>query len=54
MITGAGHILKGELLIYDALTPSFRKVKISKNPGCRVCGGGHTIAGGVDEKEPPL
>lgn len=50
LITGAGHILKGELLIYDALTPSFRKVKISKNPGCRVCGGGHTISGRVDEK----
>ena len=38
LIVGTGHILKGELLIYDALKPSFRKVKIPKNPDCPVCG----------------
>jgi adenylyltransferase/sulfurtransferase len=54
LITGAGHILKGELLIYDALTPSFRKVKIPKNPECRACGGGGTMTGLVDEKQPPV
>ncbi len=37
LITGVGHILKGELLIYDALKPSFRTVIIPKNPDCPVC-----------------
>ena len=37
IITGAGEVLRGELLIYDALKPSFRKIKISKNPECPVC-----------------
>jgi molybdopterin-synthase adenylyltransferase len=43
LIIGAGHILKGELLIYDALGPSFRKVKIPKNPDCAVCSDHPTI-----------
>ena len=43
LIVGAGHILKGELLIYDALEPSFRKVKIPKNPDCSVCSDHPTI-----------
>ena len=38
LITGAGSPLKGELLIYDALKPSFRKVKIPENPACPTCG----------------
>jgi len=36
-IIGKGEILKGELLIYDALKAAFRKVKIPKNPECPVC-----------------
>ncbi len=38
LITGTGEVLKGELLIYDALKQSFRKVKIPKNPDCIACG----------------
>ena len=43
LIIGMGHVLKGELLIYDALEPSFRKVKIPKNPACAVCSDHPTI-----------
>ena len=45
LIIGKGEILKGELLIYDALKQSFRKVKIPKNPECAVCGDNPTITG---------
>ncbi len=38
LIVGIGEILKGELLIYNALTQSFRKVKIPENPDCIACG----------------
>lgn len=37
-ITGAGHTLSGEMLIYDALWTETRKVRIARNPGCKVCG----------------
>ncbi len=43
-----GNILKGELLIYDALKPSFRKVKIPRNPECPVCGDHPTITELID------
>ncbi|OGW41287.1 MAG: adenylyltransferase [Nitrospirae bacterium RBG_13_39_12] len=42
-IIGKGELLKGELLIYDALKSSFRKVKIPKNPDCPVCSDHPTI-----------
>ena len=48
LIVGTGHILKGELLIYDALKPSFRKVKIPKNPDCPVCSDHPTITELID------
>ncbi len=48
LIIGTGHILKGELLIYDALKPSFRKVKIPKNPDCPVCSDHPTITELID------
>lgn len=37
LILNKGKVLKGELLIYDALTLTFRKVKIPKNPDCPAC-----------------
>lgn len=37
LIIGRGEVLSGELLIYDALKSTFRKVKIPKNPECPVC-----------------
>jgi adenylyltransferase/sulfurtransferase len=43
LIIGKGEILKGELLIYNALKNSFRKVKVPKNPDCPVCSDHPTI-----------
>jgi adenylyltransferase/sulfurtransferase len=48
LIIGAGHVLKGELLTYDALEPSFRKITIPKNPACAVCGEHPTITELID------
>lgn len=33
-----GNPLSNQLLIYDALGATFRRVKVPKNPGCPVCG----------------
>lgn len=38
LITGAGTVLKGELLIFDALEGQTRKIRIKSNPACTVCG----------------
>ncbi len=43
LIIGKGEILKGELLIYNALKNSFRKVKVPKNPDCPICSDHPTI-----------
>jgi len=43
LILGKGDILKNELLIYNALKTTFRKVKVPKNPDCPVCGSNPTI-----------
>ena len=42
-ILGVGDLLNGYLLTYDALTMTFRKVKIPHNPACAVCGRQPTI-----------
>ena len=51
LILGIGEILKGELLIYDALKSSFRKIKVPKNPDCPVCGNHPTIRELTDYSE---
>ncbi|WP_420403033.1 HesA/MoeB/ThiF family protein [Nisaea sp.] len=38
-----GSSLSGHLLIYDALGPTFRKMKAARNPGCALCGTDPTI-----------
>ncbi|MBI5195561.1 MAG: molybdopterin-synthase adenylyltransferase MoeB [Nitrospirae bacterium] len=43
LILGKGKPLKGELLIYNALATSFRKVRVPKNPDCAICGANPTI-----------
>jgi adenylyltransferase/sulfurtransferase len=43
LILAKGQVLKNELLIYDALRVSFRKVRVERNPGCPVCGENPTI-----------
>jgi molybdopterin/thiamine biosynthesis adenylyltransferase len=39
-LTGAGDLLTGRLLTFDALAMRFREVGISRNPSCPVCAGG--------------
>jgi len=38
LIIGRGEILKGRLLLFDALVMKFRELKVPKNPACPVCG----------------
>lgn len=38
LILGLGNPLKGRLLLYDALSMTFREVKIKKDPDCPLCG----------------
>ena len=37
-VMGIGDSLAGSLLIYDALTTMFRKLRLKRNPECRLCG----------------
>lgn len=48
-ITGAGELLTGYLLTYDALSNNFRKVKLpSDTHNCAVCGDHPTITEPID------
>jgi len=42
-ILGIGDSLAGQLLIYDALSSRFRKVKVPPDPACALCGEHPTI-----------
>ena len=37
-LLGTGDSLSGELVIFDALATSFRKVRIKRDSACRLCG----------------
>lgn len=37
LIIGRGEVLKGRLLLFDALEMKFRELKVPKNPACPVC-----------------
>lgn len=37
-ITGIGESLRGRLLTYDALSQTFRHLRIARDPACPVCG----------------
>jgi molybdopterin/thiamine biosynthesis adenylyltransferase len=51
LILGKGEVLKGELLIYNALKTTFRKVKVPRNSACPVCGENPTIKELIDYNE---
>ena len=51
LILGKGEVLKGELLIYNALKTTFRKVKVPKNTSCPLCGEHPTITELIDYNE---
>ena len=37
-LAGIGDSLSGWLLIYDAMTTTFRKVRVKRDPACALCG----------------
>lgn len=51
-LLGAGDLLTGYLLTYDALTMTFRKIKIPHNHNCAVCGDNPTITELIDYEQP--
>jgi molybdopterin/thiamine biosynthesis adenylyltransferase len=51
LILGKGEVLKGELLIYNALKTTFRKVRVPRNHSCPVCGENPTIKELIDYNE---
>ncbi|HET7410992.1 MAG TPA: molybdopterin-synthase adenylyltransferase MoeB [Paracoccaceae bacterium] len=40
LITGAGQVLDGRLLLYDALGAEVRTIRLAKRPDCEICGTG--------------
>jgi hypothetical protein len=50
-ITGAGELLTGSLLTYDALKMEFRKIKIPKDEHCAICGPEPTIDHLIDYEQ---
>ena len=40
-----GESLAGHLLIYDALATNFRKVRLSADPACALCGSNPSVTG---------
>ncbi len=51
-VIGAGQVLADTLLTFEALRMDFRKVKVSRNPNCPLCGDHPSITELRDE-EPP-
>ncbi len=47
-IIGKGKLLKGQLLLVDALNMDFKKIKYSKDPGCPVCSEHPSITSLID------
>jgi len=47
-IMGIGDTLAGRLLLYDALTATFRNVRVPKIKDCALCGSHPTITGLID------
>lgn len=50
-ILGIGELLTNQLLIFDALTSNFRKVKAHRNPNCPICSETPTIKELIDYEE---
>ena len=47
-ILGAGNLLAGKLLVFNALDANFRQVKITKDPNCPICGDNPSITELID------
>ena len=48
LLTGIGDSLIGQLVIYDALEATVRKVRVRKDPHCAVCGENPTVTELID------
>jgi adenylyltransferase/sulfurtransferase len=42
-LLGIGESLSGQLMVCDALTTTFRKIKVRRDPGCPLCGDAPSI-----------
>ncbi len=51
-LLGVGELLTGHLLTYDALSMTFRKVKLPRNENCAVCGKHPSITELFDYEQP--
>ena len=51
LILGAGKVLKGRLMLYEALDMEFESVKVERDPECHVCGDNPTITKLIDYEE---
>lgn len=61
LITGAGELLLGRLLLWDSLHAAARVMKVPRDPACPVCGGVHLRPDGSradataeDPRHPPV
>jgi molybdopterin/thiamine biosynthesis adenylyltransferase/rhodanese-related sulfurtransferase len=48
LVLGIGDTLRGRLLVFDALTLSFRELRLRKDPACPVCGEQPSITAPID------
>jgi sulfur-carrier protein adenylyltransferase/sulfurtransferase len=51
LLLGAGDTLRGRLLLFDALAPTFDEVTVKRDPDCPVCGESPTITDYIDYVE---
>ncbi|MGR3218280.1 MAG: molybdopterin-synthase adenylyltransferase MoeB [Candidatus Anammoxibacter sp.] len=51
LILGIGDLLNGKLLLYNAMSMDFRKVKLRRNPECPICGDNPTIKELIDYEQ---
>ncbi len=51
LIIGQGEVLKGRLLVFDALKMKFRELRLRQNPDCPLCGAHPTIRELIDYQE---
>lgn len=51
LILGAGDVLKGRLLIYEALEMEFQHIKVRRDSNCPVCGDHPTVTELIDYEE---
>ena len=51
LLVGQGKTLVGRLLLYNALSMSFRELKLEKNPDCPMCGENPSITDLIDYED---